>query len=98
MTDQERPVEERNELLDDLLTAAMHVAVDEQDQSQTVVAPDRGPGARLLDERAHAPKCITAGGKHCGVRPFELSFHVVPGRPRWHPARVTLTSVRAPSA
>jgi len=34
MTDQERPVEERNELLDDLLTAATNVAVDEQDQSQ----------------------------------------------------------------
>ncbi len=34
MTDQERPVEERNKLLDDLLTAATNVAVDEQDQSQ----------------------------------------------------------------
>src|SRR5215212_6597291 len=34
MTDQERPVEERNELLDDLLTAATPVAMDEQDQSQ----------------------------------------------------------------
>ncbi|MEP7190392.1 MAG: S1 RNA-binding domain-containing protein, partial [Roseiflexaceae bacterium] len=34
MTDQERPVEERNELLDDLLTAATPVAADEQDQSQ----------------------------------------------------------------
>ena len=78
MTDQEHPVEERNELLDDLLTAATNVAVDEQDQSQTVVAPDRRPGARLLDERADAPECITARGKHCGVRPFELSFHVGP--------------------
>jgi len=34
MTDQERPVEERNELLDDLLTAATPVAAAEQDQSQ----------------------------------------------------------------
>jgi hypothetical protein len=34
MTDQERPVEERNELLDDLITAATNVAVNEQDQSQ----------------------------------------------------------------
>jgi small subunit ribosomal protein S1 len=43
MTDQERPVEERNELLDDLLTAANNVAVEEQDSSKQQPAVDEQP-------------------------------------------------------
>jgi len=46
MTDQERPVEERNELLDDLLPATTPVAVDEQDQSQQPAVEQPEPAAQ----------------------------------------------------
>src|SRR5512138_883670 len=54
MTDQERPVEERNELLDDLLTAATNVAVDERDESKQQPAVDEQP------ESAAQPAAPTA--------------------------------------
>jgi small subunit ribosomal protein S1 len=57
MTDQERPVEERNELLDDLLTAAT-AAVEEPDASrQASAAADEQPESA---EQAAAPAAETA--------------------------------------
>ncbi|HEX9439757.1 MAG TPA: S1 RNA-binding domain-containing protein, partial [Roseiflexaceae bacterium] len=57
MTDQERPVEERNELLDDLLTAAT-TAVEEPDASrQASAAADEQPESA---EQAAAPAAETA--------------------------------------
>ena len=52
--------------------------LDEQRQPQAVATPDGGPGAGLLDERADAIERITMGRKYRGVRPFGLSFHLIP--------------------
>src|SRR5439155_9695322 len=63
MTDQERPVEERNELLDDLLTAATSAAEEPESSRQESQAADEQPEsaeqpAALVAEATDAPESV----------------------------------------
>src|SRR5581483_5643569 len=71
MTDQERPVEERNELLDDLVSAATAVADTEEskqqpavdEQPESVAQPDAAPAAeatQAVDQSAAAEQSAEA--------------------------------------
>ena len=85
MTDQERPVEERNELLDDLLTAATNVAVDEQDQSQQPAVDEQPePAAQpVAAPDAEATQADDAPAATEPTRPSPDAPSPTPWKSRW---------------
>jgi small subunit ribosomal protein S1 len=85
MTDQERPVEERNELLDDLLTAATNVAVDEQDQSQQPAVDEQPePAAQPVtapDAEATQAEDVPAATEQSADIPVAQAYEFAPATP-----------------